>query len=223
MKLVDEIHLNLPNLYKNKEHYKDEEIEQLKSWFPKLRVYRIEKDFGPITKLLPTISRTTLNPSTVVITIDDDMAYPKQFIGNCLRHLEEHKNVDVVVHATYPPWILGKKYPLLSKRENEKMVQKYGNDFLLVEGFQGVAYRYLNVRDCCSDLETFSQKNNLCFKNDDVVISAVLHRNGKRLETCKFPAVERNKMLSFGFGQDALHKNLEHHEVYYRVLKTCLG
>lgn len=229
MSLVNEIHLNIPVQYQNKSDmkYSQEELHTLAAWFPKLKVFWNEKDIGPIMKLLPTLNRV-LDPKTIVITIDDDMAYPKNLVYNCLEYLQTNPEVDTVVNATWPAWILGKKYALFSKKENDAMISEFGDNFLMIEGFQGVAYRYTSVRECIDKLHFYSQKNLLCLKNDDVVISSVLHMHKKNIKaithhrsstSSKFV---KTRMLSYGFGPDALHQNLEHHGVYYQVLKHCM-
>ena len=44
-----------------------------------LQIVRGEKDYGPITKLLPTLSIET-NPTTLIIILDDDHIYDPQLV-----------------------------------------------------------------------------------------------------------------------------------------------
>lgn len=233
LSLVDQVHVNLPFQFQNKKgpdfEYKKQDLDLLKE-NDKVKIFFQEKDLGPIMKLLPTLIREKerekeKEEDVIIITIDDDMAHGKYFLYNCLDHLETNPEADVFVHTTWPEWILGKKYALHSKKENDQMLKEFGHNFLMVEGFQGVAYRLERVKDCIDDLLFYSQKNRLCFKNDDVVISAILNKKGKKIQKftprSKSEKTVKTRMLSYGFGPDALHKNLEHHGVYYQVLKTC--
>lgn len=71
----DLIYINIPkNPLRGQGPYfgKDGEIP---SWMAKdqqIRVLRPDRDFGPATKLLPTLAAEKDNPDTIIVTIDDD-------------------------------------------------------------------------------------------------------------------------------------------------------
>lgn len=67
---VNEIAINIP--YKSRKGLEYE----IPTWLEKLhnvKIYRVEKDLGPATKILPTLQREA--PSTRIIAIDDDVIY----------------------------------------------------------------------------------------------------------------------------------------------------
>ena len=66
-----EIYFNIPNINKiTKEEY------IIPDWlleYDKIKIFRTE-DFGPATKLIPTIEKIT-DPETIIIVVDDDLTY----------------------------------------------------------------------------------------------------------------------------------------------------
>ena len=46
--------------------------------FDKLKIFRTE-DYGPITKLYPTVERIT-NPDTIIVVADDDLIYHPEML-----------------------------------------------------------------------------------------------------------------------------------------------
>lgn len=80
-----EIHLNLPKVQKTTGAKYETPI-----WandFKKLKVFSGLEDFGPKTKIIPTLLRVT-DPNAVIITADDDIVYHKDMIS---YHVEARK------------------------------------------------------------------------------------------------------------------------------------
>lgn len=81
---VDEIQINIP--YKTLKGYK----YTIPKWLFKLKnvkIYRVEKDYGPGTKLIPTLKRE--NKDTVIIVVDDDVIYGSRLIETYLNVFHE--------------------------------------------------------------------------------------------------------------------------------------
>jgi hypothetical protein len=73
--IAHEIHLNVPDLYKNAEPYDQRAIEALKAALgPVLQVHTIGHDLGPASKIVPTLERLLASghQRTYVLSIDDD-------------------------------------------------------------------------------------------------------------------------------------------------------
>lgn len=83
-----EIHFNIPLVSKktNKNYTIPEWLNNLEKQNSKLKIFRCE-DYGPPTKIIPTISRTS-DPESFIIVFDDDHAYEKDVIQ---RHLTKHE------------------------------------------------------------------------------------------------------------------------------------
>lgn len=73
-----EIHFNIP--YTNKQ---SGEAYAIPDWLKqlqgdKLKIFRTE-DYGPITKLYPTVERVT-SPDTIIVVVDDDLVYHPEML-----------------------------------------------------------------------------------------------------------------------------------------------
>lgn len=87
-----EIHFNIPE-----KHNQSGEPYVLPDWLvemeqsnSKLNIFRTE-DYGPITKLLPTLKRVT-DPETIIIVVDDDMVYHSELINEHIKNREKWPN-----------------------------------------------------------------------------------------------------------------------------------
>ena len=82
---VYQIHINLPKYYRNKKKgvYSQKEIDYIKSLDSRIKVYRLDKDIGPITKILPTLKRVRDNKA-IIISLDDDVGYPRSIINELI-------------------------------------------------------------------------------------------------------------------------------------------
>lgn len=83
-----EVHINIPHRHVNTdvEYIIPEWLTNLELENEKLHIFRTD-DYGPITKLIPTIKRIE-DPSTVIIVVDDDMVYHSELIN---EHINNRK------------------------------------------------------------------------------------------------------------------------------------
>jgi hypothetical protein len=71
-----EIHFNIPNINKS-----TNEEYVIPNWlldYDKVKIFRTN-DYGPATKLIPTVERIT-NPKTIIIVVDDDLVYHSNMV-----------------------------------------------------------------------------------------------------------------------------------------------
>mmetsp|Transcript_19272 Transcript_19272/g.31396 ORF Transcript_19272/g.31396 Transcript_19272/m.31396 type:complete len:903 (+) Transcript_19272:222-2930(+) len=129
------------------------------------------KDYGPITKLIPTLEKE-MDPDTLIITVDDDMVYEKTMFARLVGQMSSWP------HAAYN--YAGQvidEYPnsnTVRVRSADKEVyheKAAGVDIL--EAFLGVIYR----RDFF-DLEAIKDIPKTCWTTDDIWISAQLAMKG---------------------------------------------
>lgn len=74
-----EVHMNIPYALKTGEEYVlSEFLINLEKDTEKLKIFRTE-DYGPGTKLYPTIKRIT-DPETIIIVVDDDLVYNSDLV-----------------------------------------------------------------------------------------------------------------------------------------------
>lgn len=84
---VYEVHINIPNIYsKTGEQYTIPDwLQEIKDI--RLKVFRTE-DYGSITKLIPTLKRST-NDNDIIIVVDDDMVYHPELINEHLNNRDK--------------------------------------------------------------------------------------------------------------------------------------
>jgi hypothetical protein len=75
-----QVHINIPYVCKktNTEYVIPEWLTDLESSNSKLKIFRTE-DYGPLTKLLPTIERIE-DGDTIIIVVDDDLVYHNDMV-----------------------------------------------------------------------------------------------------------------------------------------------
>lgn len=86
-----ELHLNVPIICKktNESYIIPEWLKSINN--TKLKIFRCD-DYGPLTKILPTLERIDENEDVVLITVDDDLEYMDGFIEYHLMKQNEHPN-----------------------------------------------------------------------------------------------------------------------------------
>ena len=153
-----EIHLNVPFVYlKNNEEY---QIPDFISEFDTniLKVFRTD-DYGPITKILPTIKRIE-DPETIIITVDDDLNYMDGFIE---YHLEKRKEYPNAAIGFAGIGAIGGNCHFCTTVEKDVRVK-------MLEGYKTVSYKRKFFQ---SDYEEFTKGS----WNDDIINSAYMGKN----------------------------------------------
>ena len=71
-----ELHINIPYILKStgEEYILPESLIKLEKETENFTIFRTEDDFGPGTKLIPTVQRLT-DPEDIIIVVDDDLVY----------------------------------------------------------------------------------------------------------------------------------------------------
>jgi hypothetical protein len=80
----DAIHINVPKVFRRTgESY---QVPYDLSHMGKVHIFELERDYGPATKLLPTLQRVNESSErSLIITLDDDIAYDCDLIYQLLR------------------------------------------------------------------------------------------------------------------------------------------
>jgi hypothetical protein len=161
---VDHLELNVP-------HYsvRTGEMYVIPDWMDnidRLKIFRIDGDCGPITKIAPTLRRYRGNKETFLWSVDDDCAYPEN-------------QLELLCRAHDP-----NKYRILSRHgggiDADGNVQMwYGaSEVSMFDGFGGVLY----PPDCTGDdFDTYvkaTSANPDCRSSDDMVLSLYFRQRG---------------------------------------------
>jgi len=219
--IVDTVFLALPEKYRNTEPY------DIPTWllqYPKLRILRPSKDIGPATKILPAALEVQADSDAIVISIDDDVAYPRGMVKQIVKLViledavvgGQGRNIEFFgLHRQHWPQI----WPRLPMCGESDLSQCD-----IIEGVGGVGYKagFLDA----ARLTQFLGSSKECLKSDDLFIHFHLAEKGVKRLQIKNRFMPYIKPLPIGFGPDALHKeggtsfaNVEKYQKCVRALQ----
>lgn len=167
-----EVHWNIPYSYQNVAIKLPEWLSEWQIKYPHLKVFRCA-DFGPITKIYPTIQRVT-DPNTTIITVDDDLLYEDGFILAHLEKIQQYPNcaLGFAGITSIEDNMVG-RYHFASTQPEDIRVR-------MLEGYKTISYRRHFFTE---ELDQFIFSH----WNDDVALSAYLgYKNIKKMVlTCE--------------------------------------
>lgn len=175
-----------------------------------LTVNRVDTDYGPATKILPTVLYLShddrvkeYNPeNTRIIYLDDDIAYPKRMIETYERMIPPNDN-NVWTSTGFDFVNMG----LNGKRE-------HGDTATIAEGYGSVCVKLNTFGD---DFEDYMKRytaidNSVCRLSDDIILSNYYHRRNVGITIMNlhgllsiFDMWRDNNILDYGNEADALH------------------
>lgn len=203
---IKKIYVTLPKLYRNKEKYSEKTINFIKGMDKRIVIKRPKNDIGPITKMLPTL-QSIKDKSAIVISIDDDVAYPPALINELIYHSVTYPKI--IFTGSGFPWgddrypdsdIDRKKYWPVKRKPRYPCVD-------IVEGWGAIAYKK-KLLDIPLMLK-LSRLDISCKLSDDLIISYVLAKKNIKMKVIVNKYYnDQDDLYSFeyGLGDDALHK-----------------
>lgn len=199
---ADRINLCIPRFCKKENKPYELPAEILND--PKISIVYCEKDYGPSTKLLGSLSIKS-DPETIIITVDDDVIYPTDLIEKLVRRSEMHPNAAI----GFCGWNVK---DLLDGREqfyNNLVHEDRRNDLSfmtrvdVLEGFRGILTKRKFWDETVFD---YSKAPKGAFYVDDVWISGHLEKRD----------VPR---LAFKYDEN---RTLTNTETYYKIWPTSV-
>ena len=156
-------------------------------------------DYGPVTKIYGGIYAES-DPNTVIISFDDDVRYPPNFVEVMMKYHHQNPNVAICgTGALVGRGVLGisiisnlDEFRSLSRMGGFN-VPRYGRPVDIIYGVGGVLFVrkfFPKNEDLVDKIFKYAQKNRAIFLNDDVLISGYLCKNGiKRVLYHDIPSV----------------------------------
>ena len=91
-----EIHLNVPDKLKhtNVDYIIPDWLKELSNNNPKLKIFNVGEDLGPVTKLYYTLKRVT-DPEAIIIVCDDDLVYHPKMVDEQVKNQSRFENTAV--------------------------------------------------------------------------------------------------------------------------------
>ena len=168
---VHEIAINIPYTSRKKIPY------VIPIWMANLKsltIYRVEKDEGPATKLLPTLRRE--NKDTRIIVIDDDNVYNRSMVKDLVHYYEKSREtwniekkaaitnygVKLSCRGDLPSMLTRGKYFINSRKEVD-LLQGFSGFLVTPSMFPPQAYE---ITDCPKE----------CISVDDWVVYSMINR-----------------------------------------------
>ncbi len=182
---ITTIFVNIPEKFRNIQNY---DIPASLIALPKVKIQRIGRDLGPISKSLPTIEYAlAVDPKALIITIDDDYLYPRGVVNEHIYALVHNKAVvtgslfaTLGAAATRSPV----HYQLMDRLLDNL---GYTSKYWLAQGVGSLGFVADSV-DLIA-LNKVLAMNGACVYADDVLISYGLLRKGVK------PMLIHNKYL----------------------------
>jgi hypothetical protein len=185
---ISHIEINLPEKYKNKEEYI---IPDFLKKYERVKIFRIEKDIGPATKIIPTILRYRedfSSPETFIISLDDDHYYPSQIATTLLKGLALYGDKNI--------YTIGGINMYVGANNTLTSINVYKTAPVdVLEGVFGVLY---NPRLFESDILDYINKViecKECLTSDDITISNYLA--WKKIKIIRLNLKSFNKLILY--------------------------
>ena len=150
---VDAFHINIPHETRKKKPYPEDKIKELQRLYPTVTIHRVEKDLGPITKLVPTLQH--MRVYDYVVLVDDDVVYEKDMIRNLVD-----SGLDAVGYAGRVDDMVFTTSDTVSRP----------TPCVFLETYAGVLYR-------TTLFDAFDEDMTVCPNQDDIVIGHHLKRH----------------------------------------------
>lgn len=202
----DKIYINIPYIFKRTQEKYDLTKLQPRD-HPLVQINRCD-DYGPITKLLPTIvtERNLGSPeNTLILTLDDDHGYGAGYIENVLHAAKRYPNAALSLHCTdiytKPKHNRDTMFEGIKKANAHRLCD-------IAEAFSGVSYRLSFFDYEFEEYVRIALLDDACFRSDDFVLSNYLERKKiprVKISNKKFSFPKDVTIFSYGYQQDALH------------------
>lgn len=170
----DVIYLNVPKGISRtgKKYVIDEDMkDQLESQYNLIKILRVQ-DYGPATKLIPAIDEES-EPSTLLISADDDFIYHEDTVRNIAWYSYHHPDIAWSTCGWGFQWIPFHKIGVVPVYTYWPFRGKNGRKTDVLQACCGIGYR----RSFFKDVEALKNIEKECFTTDDIWISGNLEHN----------------------------------------------
>tara|TARA_R110001632_G_scaffold11484_1_gene41344 strand:+ start:5874 stop:6656 length:783 start_codon:yes stop_codon:yes gene_type:complete len=221
----DLIILNIPKVFKRT----SEEYTIPPGLEDKVFINRIDKDYGPATKVIPTVQYlkdNNFNPAeTRIVYLDDDVKYPPAML-EVFKEIPNDNSIYVSSGIDF------RCAP--GSCDNLTAVRRHNAVVATAEGYGGVCIRLDTFKDDFMEYINIYIDNMDFYLSDDVVLSNYYISKGAAIKVINVPgrfSVQDiwtiKGVLDYGFKEDALHKGANgisvNNEQRYKNVLSQLG
>lgn len=173
--IPDAIYVNIPH-YSHREQCEYEipnELDKLVQNHSSVVIINRCEDYGPATKIFPTLLKET-DPTTCIFPVDDDIEFPTRYFEELLSYSISYPQVVFGYHGLF----------LNYNGSNFSFAQEYEGYVDVVETVTGAVYRrgMFEPTELLPDMKPFNNdcenEKNPCFFTDDIVLNAHVSSRG---------------------------------------------
>ena len=188
----DIIYINIPkySMREKTEYIVSDNIKNI----PGVKLNFHNTDYGPVTKLFPTLEQEN-DPDTAIICIDDDTEYDHRLVEHLLSCSSYYPDKTICVKGWNFINLGFFALPLFSLELNNKP-----HKVKILQCYEGVLYKR---KFFDKDFENYINCKK-CFTVDDILISKYLTKKG--IDIISVPYKHNNKQIEFGDDKFALSK-----------------
>lgn len=201
---LDTIYLSIPHKFAR--DGSDYVIPEWLSNDKRFTILRTE-DYGPGTKLLGLLEQVKLPPKTIIVTVDDDVFYPKNLALQLAYQSMLNPNYAIGISGVDPEYDQDNAIATTSPMG---LIKRYERDGMvtILQGYGGIAYRAEFFDPSIFELLKNSPE---CRYVDDIYFASYLARRGIKRRMLKNQFIDVYEIQWFhrlGTGDDALHKQI---------------
>ena len=209
LSLVEAVLINIPQVFaRTGERY---QIPEELASNPKVRIQEADQDYGPATKLLPgVITARAQDSKAIVISLDDDHAYPKSIIAEHIYAIAHGAKVSNIIDARAGDLASG--FFALPKNAPNLHAAWPSQDYTLIHGWSSVAYvaeevPVTKIKKWLQQEQAQGGESN-CLFSDDFVVTYALASEQVPITTLQTEYAQCTDILplSYGLSDDALHR-----------------
>lgn len=200
---VSAIYLTIPEVSKRFNTAYPEPPQAIKDL---VTVVRIQKDYGPICKIIGALLNEP-DPNTLIVTCDDDIVYSPNLVSSLVRESKKHPNAAIGGSGLFLSGGLSfYSYHCHSVYHRNFMldfhVPDHGRDVEILCGFSGVlyprsAFPEAETEEDLYELLNYTNYSKDIFLNDDVLLSAWMSYQGCRRVVVKdTPLADEYRLLA---------------------------
>lgn len=198
------IYINIPHTFK-----RDNIPYVIPAWLQqetRVNILRTQ-DYGPGTKLLGTLEQTNLPNNAIIITVDDDVQYPKNMLLYLAYKAKQNPSFAVGFSGMNPHY--NKHGQIITDSPGGIGLKSDLHDKAFVsilEGFAGIAYRREFFDDKIFNIQNAPRE---CINSDDLYLSFYLAEKGIPRQVVRTKAMSLDRISwnpEVGLKEDALHQ-----------------
>ncbi len=184
----------------------------------------LDEDYGPLNKLVGPLQLERA-PETRIITFDDDIIYPKNLVGYLREKTMERPSAAIggagIRIGSFPSYVsFVANYDNATKRWYNFNPAADGSKVDILVGYAGNLYKrgYFPTANKLAQLTRHALEDADIYKNDDILISSWLSKQGVDRYVYPGPEIVRRDISYYGGLSNDMHSFVRR---AYKAIRSC--